>query len=80
MASTDSYTLYYNRWSICSQMVQLTLAFGSSSKGAQSAMTVEQKEVDIMHSEQLEDTYLTEINAKGQISLFMYVYPDSQVD
>lgn len=48
-------------------MVQLTLAFKGEPRDNDSSMTVEQKEIDIMKSEQLEEAFLTEINAKGQV-------------
>lgn len=69
MEYPESYTLYFNKWSICSQMVQLTLAFRGEPKGDESTMIVEQKEIDILKSEQLEEAYLLEINPKGQVRI-----------
>ncbi|PVH69738.1 hypothetical protein DL98DRAFT_578190 [Cadophora sp. DSE1049] len=72
MASPEPYLLYYNKWSICSQMVQLTLAFKGEPKDDVSSMVVEQKEIDIIKSEQLEEAYLTEINPKGQVPVLTH--------
>ncbi|KUJ08945.1 uncharacterized protein LY89DRAFT_598871 [Mollisia scopiformis] len=72
MASTEPYTLYYNKWSICSQMVQLTFAFRGEPKDAGSQMTIEKKSIDIMNGEQLEEAYLTEINPKGQVPVLTH--------
>jgi hypothetical protein len=68
--ATESYTLYYNTWSICSQMVRLTLAFRGQPKDGESEMIVEEKEVDIYHTfAQLDESFLTEINPKGKVSV-----------
>ncbi|KAE9379703.1 hypothetical protein N431DRAFT_398147 [Stipitochalara longipes BDJ] len=72
MASTESYTLYYNQWSICSQMVLLTLAFRGQPKDAKSEMVVEEQAVDIFKSAQLEETFLTEVNPKGQVPVLKH--------
>lgn len=74
MASTEPYTLYYNKWSICSQMVLLTLAFRGQPKDAESEMIVEEKEVDIFKGVQLQEAFLTEINPKGQVSVLLYLW------
>jgi len=68
MASKESYTLYYNQWSICSQMVLLTLAFRGQPRDVNSEMVVKEHAIDLFASEQLEEAYLTEINPKGQVS------------
>jgi len=68
MATKAPYTLYYNQWSICSQMVLLTLAFRGQPKDAASEIVVQQQSIDILASKQLEETFLTEINPKGQVS------------
>ncbi|KAK0112330.1 hypothetical protein ONS96_001578 [Cadophora gregata f. sp. sojae] len=73
MASPAPYTLYYSKWSICSQMVQLTLAFKGQPKDDDSSITVEQKEIDILKFEQLEEAYLTEINPKGQVPVLTHL-------
>lgn len=73
MAATQPYTLYYNKWSICSHMVRLTLAFKGQTKDAESEMIVEEKEVDIFNGAQLTEEYLTVINAKGQVSEALYI-------
>lgn len=69
MALAESYTLYYNRWSICSHMVRLTMAFKGQPKDGGSPMIVEEREVDIWKGEQVTEEYLTEINPKGQVSM-----------
>ncbi|KAG4442870.1 hypothetical protein IFR05_001666 [Cadophora sp. M221] len=66
MESPQPYTLYFNKWSICSQMILLTLAFKGKPKDGDASMTVKQKHIDIMKSEQLEEVFLTNINPKGQ--------------
>jgi hypothetical protein len=68
MASTD-YTLYYNTWSVYSQMVLLTFAFRGQPKDAQTEMAIKKQEVDIFKGAQVEEVYLTEINPKGQASI-----------
>lgn len=67
MDSPQAYTLYFNKWSICSQMILLTLAFKGEPKDDSASMTVEQKHIDIMSSEQLEEAFLTKVNPKGQV-------------
>lgn len=70
----ESYTLYYNTWSICSQMVRLTLAFRGQPKDGESEMLVEEKEVDIYHTfAQLDERFLTVINPKGKVSIPIYI-------
>jgi len=67
--ANESYTLYYNTWSICSQMVRLTFAFRDQPKSGELGMIIEEKEVDIYNTfTQLDEFFLTEINPKGKVS------------
>jgi hypothetical protein len=73
----ESYTLYYNTWSICSQMVRLTLAFRGQPKDGESEMIVEEKAIDIYHTfAQLDESFLIEINPKGKVSVYIYISLD----
>ncbi|KAH6706352.1 hypothetical protein BKA61DRAFT_558853 [Leptodontidium sp. MPI-SDFR-AT-0119] len=73
MDSPQVYTLYFNKWSICSQMILLTLAFKGEPKDDSASMTVEQKHIDIMNSEQLEEAFLTKVNPKGQVPVLTHL-------
>jgi hypothetical protein len=61
------YGLYFNYYSICSLMVLYTLALRGEPKDPESEMIVDTYEVDIFHEAQLEEQFLCEINAKGQV-------------
>ena len=62
------YGLYFHPYSICSLMVLYTLALRGEAKDPESEMTVETQEVDIFHEKQLDEHFLCEINAEGQVS------------
>lgn len=62
------YGLYFNPYSICSLMVLYTMALRGETKDPESEMTVETLEVDIFHEKQLDEHFLCEINAEGQVS------------
>ena len=68
------YTLYHNPYSICALMTRYTWAVRGEPRDAAAAMTVEEKEVDIFHEAQLEEDFLCEINAEGQVS-FLSPFP-----
>ena len=61
------YTLYHNPYSICALMTRYTWAVRGDPRDAAAAMTVEENEVDIFHEAQLEEDFLCEINAEGQV-------------
>lgn len=65
------YILYHNRLSICSIMVRYTLAIRGIAKDTASEMVVEEREIDIFHEEQLEESYLCDVNPKGQVSWYI---------
>lgn len=64
----QTYTLYHNKYSVCSIMVRYTLALRGTPKDPSSPILIEEKDVDIFHQEQLSEHYLCEINPKGQVS------------
>jgi hypothetical protein len=49
-------------------MVRYTLAIRGIAKDNASEMVVEEREIDIFHEEQLEESYLCDVNPKGQVS------------
>ncbi|KAH0846028.1 hypothetical protein FOPE_12242 [Fonsecaea pedrosoi] len=64
---TQPCILYYDRRSICSSMVRYTLACtGSPGKNCLS-LSLELREIDIYKGEQLSESYLCEVNPKGQV-------------
>jgi hypothetical protein len=72
-----SYTLYHHPYSICSIMVRYTLALRGSPKDPSSQINVTEKVVDIFHEAQLEEDFLLNINAKGQVRTFPLPHPPS---
>jgi len=62
--------LYFFPASICSNMVRLTLAYASSR--SDNKVVWEEREVDILHkNEQLSETFLCEVNPKGQVPVLV---------
>jgi hypothetical protein len=66
-ASSSNYDLYINPYSICSIMVVYTMALRGEPKDAESDMPTVLHDVDIFHTEQLTEAFLTEINPEGQV-------------
>jgi hypothetical protein len=50
-------------------MVRFTLAFRGAPKDESSAMSVEERTLNIFQDEQLSEEYLCEVNPKGQVSI-----------
>lgn len=68
MGSKDEqFVLYHHAFSVCSIMVRYTLALAEESSEASSRMDVREESVDLFKNEQIEEHYLTEVNAKGQV-------------
>lgn len=63
----SGYVLYYHQYSICSLMVLYTLTLKGDAKDAKDAINVQTKTVDIFHEEQLEESFLCNINDHGQV-------------
>ena len=61
------YVLHYDIYSICSSMVRFTNQFRGPSQSPASAMSIEEKLVDIHRMDQLEEKFLLEVNPKGQV-------------
>lgn len=66
-ANPSSYDLYISPYSICSIMVEYTIALRGEPIDDKSEMSVIRHEVDIFHAEQLTEAFLTEINPEGQV-------------
>ena len=66
-ASTSNYDLYINTYSICSIMVEYTIALRGEPKDAESDMPIVLHDVDLFRTEQLTEAFLTEINPEGQV-------------
>lgn len=62
------YTLYYNRFSICSIMMRWLVNIRGEPKDEASRMDISTKEVDIFHEEQFSEWYLCDVNPNGQVS------------
>ena len=75
MATTSqkgvSYTLYYNRFSICSLMMRWLVEIRGEPKDEASRMDIVPKEIDIFHEEQFEEWYLCGVNKNGQVCINM---------
>lgn len=67
-SAAQSYTLYHNPYSICSIYIRYTLAIAGPPKSPDVAMDIEEKVIDLFQSEQLEEQFLKEVNAKGLVS------------
>lgn len=63
----EKFILYHNYYSICSLMVRYSLALRGKPKDNSSEIMIEEKNVDILSGAQLSETYLCEINSKGQV-------------
>jgi hypothetical protein len=61
------YVLYHNPYSICSIMVRYTLAVRGAPQNPPAMMAVEEQEVDIYNGAQLDQHFLLEVNAQGQV-------------
>jgi hypothetical protein len=74
------YTLYYHPYSICSLQVLYTLAIAAAnSSEGDPLLEVERRIVDIFNDAQLEETFLTRVNPKGQVR-FPPSYDPSLID
>ena len=62
-----SYTLYYNRFSICSIMVRWLVSIRGEPRDEASRMDITPKEIDIFNEEQLSEWYLCDVNPNGQV-------------
>ena len=62
-----SLSLYYNRHSICSLMVRYTFAIRGGPLDEASNIVLEEHHVDLSGGEQFTETYLRQINPKGQV-------------
>ncbi|KAH8698730.1 hypothetical protein BGW36DRAFT_426422 [Talaromyces proteolyticus] len=69
--SEEPYVLYRNTWSIRSLMIRLTL-ISTEEHPQQPNITIKQKEVDIIHGEQLDEWFLCHINRKGQVPVLTH--------
>jgi hypothetical protein len=63
-----AFVLWHNTYSICSIMVRYTIKLRGTPRSPASEMTFEEREVDIFHDEQLEESFFCEVNPKGQVS------------
>lgn len=69
MSETQPCILYYDRRSICSSMVRYTFARAGAPSQGSLPLSIELKEVQIYHGEQMSESYLCEINPKGQVRI-----------
>ncbi|KIW27738.1 uncharacterized protein PV07_07448 [Cladophialophora immunda] len=68
---TQPCILYYDRRSICSSMVRYTLASAGLPGKNFSSLSTEPREIDIFNGEQLSESYLCEVNPKGQVPVLL---------
>ncbi|OAP65631.1 hypothetical protein AYL99_01603 [Fonsecaea erecta] len=68
---TQPCILYYDRRSICSSMVRYTLANAGLPGKDCLPLSTELRAVDIYTGEQLSETYLCELNPKGQVPVLL---------
>ncbi|KAK4065897.1 uncharacterized protein Triagg1_8449 [Trichoderma aggressivum f. europaeum] len=61
------YTLYYNRFSICSLMMRWLVEIRGEPKDESSRMDIGLKEIDIFQEEQFSEWYLCDVNKNGQV-------------
>lgn len=65
---TDHLVLYTNHYSLCSIMTRFTIALRGKVGPNSVPITVEEREVDIIHRmEQMEEQFMLEVNSKGQV-------------
>jgi hypothetical protein len=62
----DKYSLYHNDYSLCSLQVRYTLALAGKPREGLVAMQIDLIDVDLLNSGQLDESFLTNINPKGQ--------------
>lgn len=67
-SNTATHILYYNAFSLNATMARYAFALRGALKPGQSEIIIKEEPVDIgLKREQLEEHYLLEINAKGQV-------------
>lgn len=67
-SNTATHILYYNAFSLNATMARYAFALRGALKPGQSEIIIKEEPVDIgLKREQLEERYLLEINAKGQV-------------
>jgi hypothetical protein len=64
------YTLYYNRFSICSLMMRWLVDIRGEPKDELSRMDIGLKEINIFQEEQFNEWYLCDVNKNGQVFIF----------
>lgn len=70
-----AYTLYYNRFSICSIMMRWLVDIRGEPKDESSRMNIALREIDIFQEEQFDEWYLCDVNKNGQVrSLFLVFF------
>ncbi|KAF2105144.1 hypothetical protein NA57DRAFT_30050 [Rhizodiscina lignyota] len=76
------YTLYYNRYSICSIMMRWLVDIRGQPKDEASRMDIGLKEINIFKEEQFSEWYLCEVNPNGQVPVLgsdvAFEFPMSQ--
>jgi hypothetical protein len=64
---TDHVMLYTNTYSLRSLMTRFTIALRGKAAATSIPVIVEEREVNIYEMEQMNETFMLEVNAKGQV-------------
>ena len=63
----STYVLHHFPYSLCSIMVRHTIALRGRPRSSESFINIEEKIVDLSRGEHISETYLLEVNPKGQV-------------